>query len=168
MRRSCISALLVCALFYPGKALPQERGPSTPEERARALEITRQLEQDPLNRALHKDREWLLRWLIEIPDIQVSVCASGLGQFFKSKYKYSPKIMGQLTFASAAFIIENPAKAKDEAATCLAGVRGALAAYKAILKSHPKEKSASLDELAAMTPEQLQARINEVTKKQKQ
>ena len=167
MRRSCISALLVFALLYPGTALPQERGPSTPEERARALEITRQLEQDPLNRALHKDREWLLRWLIEIPDIQVSICASGLGQFFKSKYKYSPEIMGQLTFGSAAFIIENPAKAKDEAATCLAGVQGALAAYKAILKSQPSAKSPALDELAAKTPGQLQAHVNEVIKKQK-
>ena len=168
MQRSCISTLLLGVLLSPVLALAQERGPSTPEERARALAITSQLEQDPLNRELRKDREWLLRWLIEVPDIQVSICASGLGTFLKSDYKYRSEILGQLTFASAAFIIENPGKAKDEAATCLAGVYGALAAYKAILKAHPKEKSPALDELAAKTPEQLQAHVNEVTKKQKQ
>lgn len=167
MRRSCISALLLSALLCSLAAVAQERGPSTPEERARALAITRQLEQDPLSRELRKDREWLLRWLIEVPDIQVSVCASALGDLLKSNYKYRPEMLGQLTFASAAFIIENPAKAKDEAATCLAGVSGALAAYRAILKSHPNERSRALDELAAKTSEQLQAHVNEVTKKQK-
>lgn len=166
MQRPCISALLLGVLLCPLLALAQERGPSTPEERARALAITRQLEQDPLNRELRKDREWLLRWLVEVPDIQVSICASGLGTFLKSEYKYRPEILGQLTFASAAFIIENPGKAKEEAATCLAGVRGALAAYTAILKTDPKARSRALDELAAKTPEQLQAHVNEVIKKQ--
>jgi hypothetical protein len=167
LRTARIVAIFLWALLCPVLALAQERGPSTAAERARALQIIRQLEQDPLNTSLRKDREWVLRWLIEIPDIQVTICAGGLGEFLKSEYKYRSEVLGQLTFGSAAFVIENPAKTKDEAAACLAGVRGALAAYKAILKSQPSAKSPALDELAAKTPEQLQAHVNEVVKKQK-
>ena len=55
------------------------RGPSTPEERSRFVAITHKLERDPLDRSLDGDRDWALRWLIEVPDVHTSLCSAVLG-----------------------------------------------------------------------------------------
>jgi hypothetical protein len=128
-------------------AQQQQRGPSTAAERAKAIEITRALEQDPFNKKLHPDREWLLTLLIQVPDIHVKLCTELLGSFMKSKYKHSSEIVVQMTFSSAAFVIENPDKAADDVAQYAAGVEGVLKAYQAILKADPKAISPPLDEL---------------------
>lgn len=123
------------------------RGPSTAEERERAVTIAQKLEAAPLDKNLRPDREWLLRWLIEVPDIHITLCTDVLGDFMKSKYRYSPEIVSQLTFSSAAFVIQHPDKSADKAAQHTAGVEGVLKAYVSILKSKPDAKSKPLDEL---------------------
>ena len=47
----------------------------------------------------------------------------------------------------AAFAIEHPQNADDPNATQLAGVEGALTAYRSILRDKPKAKSSILDDL---------------------
>lgn len=124
------------------------RGPSTPEERSRFVAITHKLEANPLDRSLDGDRDWALRWLIEVPDVHTSLCSAVLGDFMKEKkYKYSGEIMRQLTFSAATSTIENPSENNDVNAQYLAGVKGALAAYQSILKETPDAHSKSLDAL---------------------
>jgi len=126
----------------------QTRGPSTQEERERFLEITHLLEKDPLNAGLTNDREWALLWLIQAPDIHSELCSDTLDGFMKEKkYPYHGEILRQLTFAGAAFTIENPEKANDRLAQLVAAVEGALNAYSAILRKRPEARSKSLDEL---------------------
>jgi hypothetical protein len=56
---------LVCALQGQHS---HARGPSTPEERAKVIELTRTLERDPLNENADATRQWLRQWMIEVPD----------------------------------------------------------------------------------------------------
>jgi len=137
---------LVVSLVIGAQSAPQ-RGPSTPAERERAVAIAHKLEQAPLDKSLRPDREWAILWLIQVPDVHVKLCTNVLGDFTKSKYKYSPEITTQLTLSSAAFVIEHPDKAGDAVAQYLAGVEGALNAYRAIIKEKPQAKSDALDEL---------------------
>ena len=51
-----------------------QRGPSTPEERTRAVKIAHDLENDPLAKDAKEQRDWVIQWIIEIPDITVDVC----------------------------------------------------------------------------------------------
>ena len=48
-------------------AVGQSRGPSTADERNRALRIAKDLRADSLATNIQSDREWLMKWLIEIP-----------------------------------------------------------------------------------------------------
>jgi carboxypeptidase Q len=123
------------------------RGPSTPEERAKALTYADDLEKNPLGPQASDERRWLTTWLIEVPDIHVSVCVNVFAKLEKGDKKQSNAIFGQLLYSSAAFILRNPDKASDIDATYLAGVEGALKVYEEIVQANPKDRQRSLDEL---------------------
>jgi len=127
-----------------GQIGAQQRGPSTPEERARAVQTAKSLQADPLAPNLQGDREWLVKWLIEIPDISVKMCTTFLGDLGDSKSGYPGAIIATMLASEAAFVIEHPEKGKDVEAIYLAGVDGALHAYEAI---HTKETSFRLPHL---------------------
>ena len=150
MRKRTIVATWLVMLAISLSSVAQNtpaRGPSTPEERARLVAIARKLEAAPLDSSLNAEREWAVKWLIEVPDLTVSLCTSVLGKdFLKTKYKYSSNLVVQLTLSSAAFIIEHPDQAGDKVAMYTAGAEGALKAYAAILKDNPKAKWKALDE----------------------
>lgn len=146
MRKTLWASLAVLVVSSLTVAQNQ-RGPSTAEERSRFVAIAQKLERAPLDPELRPEREWALRWLIEVPDVHVSVCTAPLGDFMKKKYKYSPEVVTQLTFSSGQFVIEHPDKAKDATAQYVAGVAGALSVYQSILKVKPEAKSRELDEL---------------------
>jgi len=125
----------------------QQRGPSTPEERARAIQAARALKADPLAPNLQEDREWLIKWLIQVPDITVKLCATFLGDLGDSKSGYPGALIATMMASEAAFVIEHPDRAKDAAAVYVAGVDGALDAYQAIRKKDVNYRLAHLDDL---------------------
>jgi len=126
-----------------------KHAPSTKEERQRFLALTRKLEQNPLDKSLYAEKTWAKKWLEDIPDINVNICAPilfGL-DFVAEQNKYTPQLSYQATFGSAAYIIEHPDKTGDTDAQFVAGVESALKSYSAIVKSEPDAKSKSLDAL---------------------
>jgi hypothetical protein len=126
-----------------------KHAPSTKEERQRFLTLTRKLEQNPLDKSLYAEKTWAKKWLEDIPDINVNICAPilfGL-DFVTEQNRYTPQLSYQATFGSAAYIIEHPEKAGDTDAQFVAGVESALKSYSAIVKSDPDAKSKSLDSL---------------------
>lgn len=130
----------------------QKRGPSTPEERAKAVQIARTLDADPLQPGNKDMRTWFTLWLIEVPDITVQVCGEELGPLFHESNRdknFVSEIFGQSMFSSASFIIEHPDQAKDAVAVYTAGVEGSLRAYHSILKTHPEARWPFLDDLVA-------------------
>ena len=143
--------VLAVALTVALPALPQGRGPSTQEERARFVSVASRFEADPLDKTLQSDREWAFRWLVEIPDITVTFCVDTLGDFYKAKpkYKYGAEVTLATLHGTGAFVIQAPDKAKDQHAVNLSGVESALRVYKAILKKEPGATHKSLDALVA-------------------
>lgn len=142
--------LLASFVFIQSAQSQNQRGPSTAEERAKAVQIARALEADPLQPDAKEMRTWFTIWLIQIPDITVSICGEELGPVFHEKDReknFVSEIFGQSMFSSASFVIENPDKAKDQVSVYLAGLEGSLKAYQSILKTHPEAKWAFLDDL---------------------
>jgi hypothetical protein len=138
------------------------RGPSTPEERKRAVEMATFLETNPLAKEAKDYRAALLFFLAEVPDITVTLCTNVLGDLKKFKGDYDAELTGQLVYSQAKFIIENPDKAQDAGAVYLAAVEGVLRTWQAIKAAKPKAKFPLLDELVAKQqagtlPEHVQA-----------
>ena len=160
-------ATLLLAIFpftIPAGA-QQKRGPSTPEERAKAVQFAHDLENNPLGPQAKSEREWLTLWLIDVPDITVEICSRLLGPELPDKKKYGTEIFSQLMFAEAAFMIENPDKANDGISVHTAGVSSALKVYEAILKERPKAQLKALDEIIARRDKgELQERVKEEMK----
>jgi hypothetical protein len=127
-----------------------ERGPSTAAERTRAVQVAKSLRTDPLSREVQHDREWLIKWLIEIPDISVNYCTNFLGDLGDKKNSYSGALIASIMANEASFIIEHPDKSRDVHAIYLAGVDGAIDSYQAMQKQDTPYHLAHLDELLQM------------------
>jgi len=122
------------------------RGLSTPGERATALDIARSLEQDPLAKDAPAKRQWLLKWMIEVPDIRFKSCVRLLDPDVGNQYRYSAEVNQQITFSAAAFTLEHPDLRNDRDAYT-AGLEGALRVYETLVKSAPDAKLSFLDDL---------------------
>jgi hypothetical protein len=148
--------IIVIASFIFGLVTPRsfaqqqgqaQRGPSTPEERTRAVKVAHQLEDDPLSKNADDDRAWMVQWIIEIPDITIDVCSDYFGDLPNPPRHHSTEIFTQMSLSSAAFIVEHPDKAKDEQAVALAGLLGSLKSYESILKQEPASHWPEVDKL---------------------
>lgn len=145
-RRMAVALVVLLATILPTLALA-ERGPSTPEERAKAVKLARELEANPLGEHAQEDRKWLLQWIEDVPDITVNICPAILTPLTETSRNFAHEIWLQTMFSSAAFIIEHPQQTADETAVYSAGVEGALKAYESILKVRPQARWAYLDDL---------------------
>jgi hypothetical membrane protein len=123
------------------------RGLSTPEERAKAIAVARELERDPLGSDAAAKRAWLLNWIIDVPDIRFSVCRGLLSPEVGDHYRYSTEVHQQVVFSAAAFKLEHPDRVRNDTGAYLAGVEGTLRAYEVLSKSSPDAKAAYLDDL---------------------
>ncbi|MGB2589387.1 MAG: hypothetical protein WBG02_13350 [Candidatus Acidiferrum sp.] len=159
--------LLSCLFsFSPCMAQSSQRGPSTPDERNRAVQVARKLQADPLSPDVQADREWLIKWLIEIPDISVKLCPNVLGDLGDSKSGKPGALIATMLASETAFVIENPSKSKDLEAIYMAGLEGSLNAYQALRKADAQYHVKHLDDLLS-TQEQgkLPQYIKDVKKK---
>ncbi|HKR63894.1 MAG TPA: hypothetical protein VJZ00_09190 [Thermoanaerobaculia bacterium] len=147
--RSRAALLVVVLSFATLASFAQDRGPSTPEERAHALQLIRSLENDPLGPGAKDARQWLTIWLTTIPDITVALCGEFTKPLLGQKKNYASEIFIQSMYSSAAAVIEHPELNGDAEAKYLAGVEGSLRAYESIRRSKPKVSWPMLDALIA-------------------
>ena len=145
VRRSVAAAALSSALASALSPALAAEPPSSAADRQRFIAVTRNLEEAPLNAGARDERAWALEWLTKTPDIDVTLCAEPLPRVATSKYRYRGEIVVQDAFSMGAFVLEHPEAARDPAATQLAGVEGALKAYRAILRQKPDARSPELD-----------------------
>jgi hypothetical protein len=102
----------------------QARGPSTPEERAKVIELTRMLERDPLNENANATRQWLRDWTIEVPEIRFHVCNQLLSNGLGENYPYSREINLQTILSGAVFTLEHQDKRRDDVGAMLRASKG--------------------------------------------
>lgn len=138
---------LVCALQGQNA---HARGPSTSEERAKVIELTRMLERDPLNENADATRQWLQEWTIEVPEIRFHVCNELLSHGLGENYPYSREINLQTILSGALFTLEHQDKRRDDVGAYIAGVEGSLRMYEVLAKSRPDARSSFLDGLVSM------------------
>jgi hypothetical protein len=147
--KNIYAVLLALALFISGQAASgQNRGPSTAEERARVIQLVQKLQADPIDPRTKSDREWALQWLIEVPDVNVTICPDLLTPVLGTKYKYRLDLVVFNTLASAAFVIQNPGA--NLFSVNKAALERTLVAYQSILKANPKATLQGLDDLVEM------------------
>jgi hypothetical membrane protein len=125
------------------------RGLSTPEERAKAIKVARMLERDPLAKDAAANRQGLLNWIIEVPDIRFKSCVGLLSPGVRNQYRYSAEVNQQIVFSAAAFKLEHPDHLRNDTGAYIAGVEGALRVYETLMKSAPDANLAFLDDLVA-------------------
>lgn len=107
------------------------------------------LEKDPFSGDAKNLRGLAVRYVIETNDVSIIVCGGDLMQpLLDKKNKNSTELIGQYTIGMAAFKLQNPDNA-DENAAQLAGLESALRAYEAMLQKKPKTKHAGMDDLLA-------------------
>jgi hypothetical protein len=145
--RAVAAAAILLGLIFVRVASAQERGPSTPEERARAVKVSRELESDPLAKDAKDQRAWVLDWIEKIPDITVNVCFDFFGKVPEPPRGHSREIIMQMIISSAAYMVEHPDKVKDEQSIATAGLLGSLKAYEAILKQDSTARWPYLDKI---------------------
>jgi carboxypeptidase Q len=144
-----VTYCLALLLALSPAAAAQGRGPSTSEERAKTVRLTRRLEQDPLNDAAMSARTWLLEFVKTVPDLDVVVCSTLVEELLGKEEHYARELAIQPVFSETAFIIEHPEKAGDQQAVLVAGVEGMLRGYESVLKAEPEAHLKFLDDLLA-------------------
>jgi hypothetical protein len=144
--RNLSAALLGCALLAaPASAFAAGRGPSTPEERKQALDYIQHFMADPLNPALTSEISWVAGWIIEIPDVHVSLC--NIIELPMGNKKDGQTLITAMVLTQTAFALQNTDKQYDELAQYKAGVEGVLRVYELMLKDNPKGHQLILDDL---------------------
>jgi hypothetical protein len=129
---------------------------STPEERARWVEIMHRLESNPLDESANKDGDWAFARIDGAGDFHVVVCVPLVGEFIDLKYKYRLLMLRQYILASASFQIENPPRVGEEPDTNamnLVAIRSVLKVYSAVLQRRPEAEWKPLDELVEQQSE---------------
>jgi len=163
MASKIFAVLMVLATAAALPSAAKMRGPSTAEERARALEYTRSLEQYPLAKDSLEKRMWLTEWIVEVPDFTVNVCCKELSSLDKVNKTYSNQLRMQALYSEAAFLLEHP-EVKNTATIQAAGLAGTLRAYRAIQRIDPSAKYPLLDDLIVL---EKQGKLQQYVQKKK-
>jgi hypothetical protein len=146
--RTISSALLGCALVVASCAAhAADRGPSTPEERKQALEYIHDFEANPLGPDALKEREWVIKWDIQIPDVHISFCSEILDKMNRSDKKDGSVLLAAMMMGQTEFALQRGDKAPDQSAEFEAGVEAVLNVYAALVKLNPKDSQPYLDDL---------------------
>ena len=153
--------VLASAASLPSAA--KMRGPSTAEERARAVEYVRSLEENPLAKDSLEKRMWLTEWIVEVPDFTVNPCCKELDSLDKVNNTYSNQLRMQVMYSQAAFLLQHPGE-KNAATIQAAGLAGTLRAYRAIQRFDPTAKYPLLDNLIAL---EKQGKLQQYVQRQK-
>src|ERR1039457_5136663 len=149
MVRKLLAVLIVLTTSASLPSAAKMRGPSTPEERARAVEYVRSLEEYPLAKDGLEKRMWLTEWIVEVPDFTVNACCKELQSLDKVNSTYSNQLRMQVIYSQAAFLLQHPG-VTNAATIQAAGLAGTLRAYRAIQRFDPTAKYPLLDNLSAL------------------
>jgi hypothetical protein len=169
MKRRIVLLAGACSLAVGALAFaanPPARGPSTPEERKKAVGLVKKIEAEPLGKEADEARHWLVGWINGVPDINVNVCGDLFGPAFAKTYPYSTQVAFHPIFAETRFAIEHPDKAKDKLASWTAGAEGTLRVYETLLRTKPDAHLPFLDDLVARRDRgELKAYVEQASKK---
>jgi len=149
MKRFSLTRLALPALLLTVAApcFAQGSTTSSAEDKAQALALVKQLEDDPLASGADNARQWLTSFVVNAPDLFISTCPELLGPLNNQGRNGAQEIVGQLYFGNAAWAIQNPEQALDRAAVYAGGLESAIRVYESLLKQKPRWKWPILEDL---------------------
>ena len=143
-RQVAMAITLLIAAFLATPALAKKA--STPEDRAKAVRLARELEQDPMTEDSIDKRKWLFKLYQDVPDISVTICDL-LGPMPGDDHPFFPFVLIQSMFSQGAFIIEHPDLTNDKVSAQTAGMLGSLAVYERFVKVRSDARLPYLDDM---------------------
>ena len=142
------------------------RQPSTPEQRRKAVELCVFLENEPFSANGRELRATLLRFIEEMPDINVTAFGSMLGDEKFLKDEQGPILFAQELFSMGRFIMENSRSAGNEVAIQIEGIEGVLRTYENMKRQKPGFQLEQMERLIKLKAEgKLKAHVEAVMKK---
>ena len=150
MKRSLPTRLALPVLLLSLAAAPclgQGAAASSAEDKAQALALVKQLEDDPLASGAENARQWLTNFIVNAPDLYISTCPELLGPLNGQGKNGAPEIVGQLYFGNAAWAIQSPDKAADREAVFVGGIESALRVYDSLVKQKSRWRWSLMDDL---------------------
>lgn len=153
LKRACALITLAIGLAAPAWA---ERGPSTPEERARVVQLAEAANRDPIGVMNSSDGRWFMKWSDEIPDYTFG---PDQGAFWMENGAAKGDLRRVLRFhhmlSTAAYQVQHQVMDPDKdpamhEAKTIAGVEGLLHAYESLKDKRPENRSEELDKAIAM------------------
>lgn len=152
-QRACA---LIALTFGLASSAWAERGPSTPEERARVVQLADAANRDPIGVMTSSDGRWFMKWSNEIPDYMFG---PDKGAFWMENGAGKGDMRRVMRFhhmlSTAAYQVQHQLldpqndPAAMEAKT-IAGVEGLLRAYESLKDKRPENRSEELDKVIAM------------------
>jgi hypothetical protein len=148
MSRRATSLLAVLAVAATAQAA--DRGPSTPEERARVVQLAAASDADPL-KAMAADGRWFEKWLDEVPDLSFGPEAPARWMEANAKGDLRRVAVFKYQVSALAYMIQHqladPRKAPDQlVAVHTAALEGVVRAYRTLRELKPENRSAKFDE----------------------
>ncbi len=143
--RFAMPAVLIALTAAP--SLAQEATASSAEDKAQALALVKQLEDDPLASGAENARQWLTNFIVNAPDLFISTCPELLGPLNGQGKNGAPELVGQLYFGNAAWAIQNPDKATNREAMFAGGLESTVRVYESLIKAKPRWRWPILDDL---------------------
>jgi hypothetical protein len=162
LRRFALAIALTLIVALPGAGTA--RGPSTAAERKKAVETTRRLERNPLAPDADSQRKWLLKWIVDIPDINVRGCSGPLDALVQDEGggRHGRQLYAQSMFGMTAFMIEHPREKDDWVSVQTAGVESTLRAYQSVIS---QDHDAHWEELDTLLEARRQGKLRELVEK---
>jgi len=145
MGKALAGVVVIAALSFGVRSQEQKRGPSTADERARAVRIAQALEVRPSDPSLHDDYQWLLHWSAKEPDLAFLICPANMP--WNDKYEHRGDLVAVDVAATVAFVIQHPDESKDAATAGLAAMDSVLRAYQKIVEQDPQAHSKEMDDV---------------------
>ncbi len=149
--RNLLIPIALLAAVHPLQA--QGRGPSTPEERTRVVQLALASEKDPLT-ALATEGRWFDKWLEDVPDILFGPEAPARWCEGAAKGDLRKVLRFQYQLGGVAYQIEHqifePKTQEHRLAIHQAALESVLKAYEALLPKRPENRSEKMDEALAL------------------
>ncbi|MBB4597640.1 hypothetical protein [Xanthomonas arboricola] len=145
-----LAALLGIALASTLLAAPLAHGGKLRVKTDQVVDLTRLLEEKPLDESAPAIRSLLIDWEKKSKDVVDYVCPGVLTPILAADVPNSAELLVQFIFGSAAHQIGNPSDKGKVVPGQLAGMRSMLKAYRAFLVANPAARIPRLDELTQM------------------
>jgi hypothetical protein len=152
----CFQAAVLVGASLAVPALAQGgRGPATPEEIVRVVQIAAAADKAPVATMTSADGRWFQKWSDEVPDYNFGPDKAAFWLMNgAAKGELKRVTVFQHAVSTAAYQvqhhIQDPRKTPESLeATTIAGLEGVLRAYENLLATHPDIRSPALDEALA-------------------